>query len=81
MVDMNEVHGADAERRMHGKIREAFPDACALVAPMMPAVKQGYISDFALTHIVHDRFPDLSSEEVEILILAVKSCGAQTGTA
>lgn len=60
------------DRRLHAQVREVFDDACALLAPMKLAIKQGYISEFALTHIVHDRFPDLTSEEVEILILAVR---------
>lgn len=60
------------ERRAQDKVREAFAEACALIEPMKAAIKQGYVTDFALTHIVHDRFPHLSLAEVEVLILAVK---------
>lgn len=78
---MSETQNFASDRRMHAQVREVFDEACALLAPMMGAVKQGYVSDFALTHIVHDNFPDLTSEEVEVLILAVRHYDAQEKSA
>lgn len=69
---MSDTAGFTPERRGHDKVREIFAEACELIEPMKAAIKQGYVTDFALTHIVHDHFPQLSLAEVEVLILAVK---------
>ena len=66
------------DRRMHDKVREAFAEACALVEPMKAAIKQGYVTDFALTHIVHDHFPQLTLAEAEVLVMAVKQYETRT---
>lgn len=60
------------DKRVNAEASEVFAEVCRLLAPMMAAVRQGYVSDFALTHIVHDHFPTLSASEVEVLVKAVK---------
>lgn len=60
------------DRRVNAEVSEIFAEVCTLLAPTMAAVRQGYVSDFALTHIVHDHFPALSASEVEVLVKAVK---------
>ena len=60
------------DKRVNVEVHEVFAEVCTLLAPMMAAVRQGYVSDFALTHIVHDHFPALSASEVEVLVKAVK---------
>lgn len=72
MVYSSEPYNAMPDRRVHDRVREIFAEACDLMAPMMAAVRQGYVSDFALTHIVHDHFPALSALEIEVLVMAVK---------
>lgn len=58
---------AHPERRVHTRVRAVFAEACALLAPMLMG---GEVSGYALAHIVRDRYPELSEEEVHVLITA-----------
>ena len=67
------------DRRKHIRVREAFPEVCRLLAPLMGGIRQGQISDFALSHIVHDQFPGMSGIDLEILIIAIRRYCLRTG--
>lgn len=57
------------ERRRYHQVRAVFGEACALIAPL---VLQGFsgagMSGYALAHMVHDHFPELSDEELHVLV-------------
>ena len=59
------------ERRRYHQVREVFRDACALIAPL---ILQGFsgagMSGYALVHMVHDHYPELSDEELHVLVEA-----------
>jgi hypothetical protein len=64
-------HGqAQPERRVHERIREVFPAACELLAPLL---EQGSaVSSFALARAVRDRFSDLDPLEADMLVAAIR---------
>jgi hypothetical protein len=48
-----------------------FRDACALIAPLiLQGFSEAGMSGYALAHMVHDRFPELSDEELHVLVTA-----------
>jgi hypothetical protein len=57
-------------RRIHHRVREVFPEACALLVPMLEG--KGTVSSFALGRAAHDRFGDLGPIEVDILVKAIR---------
>jgi hypothetical protein len=61
----------DVDRRQYHTVRRVFTEACELIAPM---ILQGFsgsgVSGYALVHMVHDRFPELTDEEVHVLLTA-----------
>lgn len=59
------------ERRVHHQVRAVFGEACALIAPLLlEADPAAQASGFAMAHMVRNRFPELSAEEVHVLITA-----------
>ena len=69
---MGEFQHAQPDRRVHARVRAVFPQACVLLGPVIWAVRENQVSDFALTRIVRDQFPEISSFELEILVWAVR---------
>lgn len=70
---MNKTSTTDSERRQHHQIREIFQHACEFLAPVVTAnhpVKT--ISNFAMGHMMQDRFPELLPEEIQIVIMTVE---------
>lgn len=61
------------ERREHHQVREVFERCCALLAPMVAGnadVKT--VSNFGMSHVLMGHFPELSSAEINIVILTVE---------
>ncbi len=61
-----------SDRRKHLRVREAFPEVCRLLAPLMGEIRQGRVSDFALSHIVHDHMPEMPGIDLDILVIAIR---------
>jgi hypothetical protein len=62
------------EKRRHPGLREIFEDACAIAEPFLdpkngingvPLVRHAYIA-------IHERFPELTLQELSILVPAVE---------
>ena len=61
------------ERREHHQVREVFERCCELLAPMVAGnagVKT--VSSFGMAHVLMGHFPELSSTEINIVILTVE---------
>lgn len=70
---MNTPPTATTERREHHQVREVFVRACGLLAPMVASNdKVQTVSNFAMTHILREHFPELSSAEIHIVIVTVE---------
>ena len=70
---MNTAPLASPDRRENPRIREIFAQACTLLAPVVAGndnIKT--VSSFAMTHMVQDHFPELTSAEVHIVIVTVE---------
>ena len=65
---------AGNERRVHHEVREAFGQACVLLAPYIQEGGGGFrMSRFGLTHMVSEHFPSLSKPQVSAVIAAVEN--------
>lgn len=61
----------NVDRRQYHTVRRVFTEACELIAPLiLHGSDDGEVTGYALVHMVHDRFPDLSDEEVHVLVTA-----------
>lgn len=58
------------ERRVHHRVRAVFSEACSLIAPYLVA-GEVTVSGFGLTHMLRNRYPELTDEEIHVLIAAV----------
>ena len=61
-----------AERRQNTNLRSIFDDACLLVAPFLDPGKAwgGAPMERLAYSTLRDRYPDLSPEEVRVLVIA-----------
>lgn len=70
---MNTTFPEPADRPVPHQVRDVFESACRFLAPVMAGNDQVItISNFAMTHMLNDRFPDLSQAEIQIVILTVQ---------
>jgi len=62
------------ERRRHHNVREIFEEACNLVAPFFaPENRWANVTlDHLAYRVVRDHYPDLSFEEVHVLVVAAR---------
>ena len=61
------------ERREHHHVREVFEQCCALLAPMVAGNADVItVSNFGMSHVLMGHFPELSSAEINIVILTVE---------
>lgn len=61
------------ERRQHQQVREIFTHACDLLAPIVEGNDRTVtVSNFAMTHILQENFPDLTLAEIHIVIATVE---------
>lgn len=61
------------ERRVHHEVRKIFVRACALLAPFFKDNKGAPgVSKFAMTHMLNNHFPGLSSSQAHIVIGTVE---------
>jgi len=70
---MNTASSSPAERREHHQVRTIFESACNLLAPIVASnatVKT--VSNFAMSRMVSEHFPILSSAEVHIVVVTVE---------
>lgn len=69
-------HGAagQTERRVHHKVREVFTEACALIAP---SLGKGGMPDATAASILRQRYPELSSLEIHVLVTAAARAQAR----
>lgn len=71
MIENN--YSAGIERRKHHALRDIFPEACVLLAPVIEgADKTLGVSSFSLMHVLQTRYPELSATEAHILVAAVE---------
>jgi hypothetical protein len=64
---------ADKERRRHHQIREIFIHACELLAPVVAGNDATpTVSNFAMTRMVQDHFPELTSAEAHVVVVTVE---------
>jgi hypothetical protein len=61
-----------AERRQNTNLRSIFDEACQLVAPFLDPEKAwgGAPMERLAYNALRDRYPDLSPEEVRVLVIA-----------
>lgn len=63
---------ATSERRRYDHLREIFAEASALIAPFF--AKENRWGNSTLDHlayrVIRDRYPELSFEEVHVLVIA-----------
>ena len=70
---MNAYITPETERRKYQRVREIFEEACGYLAPLIAEnAKVQTVSSFAMTHILQEHFPDLSSEEIHIVIVTAE---------
>ena len=66
------VDDPTTERRRHYRVRAIFEEACASIAPFF--AKENRWGNATLDHlayrVIRDRYPELSFEEVHILVVA-----------
>ncbi len=61
------------ERRQYPRVREIFLQACDYLAPLIAGNAQvKTVSNFAMTHMLQEHFPDLSTEEIHIVIVTAE---------
>ena len=60
------------ERRQHHRVREIFVEACEKLAPFFsPENRWGNVTlDHLAYRVVRDNYPELTSEEVHVLVVA-----------
>lgn len=64
---------AQPEQRVHHELREIVEEACKLLAPMVLGQdKKLKMTNFAMTHIVKNNFPSLSSTEAHIVTTIIE---------
>lgn len=67
---MNTTSTADAERRQH---RAVFVRSCEMLAPYVADNDHvRTVSNFAMGHMLIEQFPELSSADVNIIIMTVE---------
>lgn len=63
---------APQERRRHHRVREIFEEACTLLAPFF--AKENRWANTTLDHLAYrvlrENYPELSFEEVHVLVVA-----------
>ena len=70
---MNTTPPPTTERRQFHQVRSVFARACALLAPIVAANDNVMaVSSFAMTHILAEHFPTLSSTDIRIIIVTVE---------
>ncbi len=62
------------ERRSHHRVREIFAEACTLILPFFS--DENRWANLTLDHLAYrvarEHYPELSSDEVRVLVVAVK---------
>lgn len=70
---MNTTSTADAERRQHHQVRAVFVRSCEMLAPYVADNEHvKTVSNFAMGHMLIEQFPELSSADVNIIIMTVE---------
>lgn len=70
---MNTNSSDPKERREHHQVREVFERCCAVLAPMVAGnANTKTVSNFGMSHVLMGQFPELSSAEINIVILTVE---------
>lgn len=75
---MNTTPSPTTERRQYHQVRNVFVRACDLLAPIVTENNNVMaVSSFAMTHILAEHFPELSSADIRIVILTVEKLHQQ----
>jgi hypothetical protein len=70
---MSTYQSPAVERRQYPRVREVFLQACDFLAPLIAENAQvKTVSNFAMTHILQEHYPDLSTEEIHIVIVTAE---------
>jgi hypothetical protein len=74
MSETNNDAGAPAERRTNPRLRQVFVEAYDVVEPFFNPDNAwgGHTHEHLAFRALHERFPDLSGEEVFIIVMAAK---------
>lgn len=80
MADENQGTPA-ADRRVHVQIREIFVEAYDVIEPFFDPKNSwgGHTHEHLAFRALHERFPDLSGEQVFIIVMAAKRVFAGGG--
>ncbi|QDF98250.1 hypothetical protein CJ010_17760 [Azoarcus sp. DD4] len=72
----------EAERRRFHHVREIFEEAHALIAPFFAPENQwaNVTLDHLAYRVVRDHYPELSFEEVHVLVVATKRVCTEPGS-
>lgn len=70
---MNTTLPEQADRRVHTQVREVFINACHFISPVIAGNDLVVtVSNFAITHMLTDRYPALSQAEIQIIIITTQ---------
>ena len=70
----NSSPSEQADRRQHHRVRAVFKDALAMIEPFYAPENQwgSHSLDHLAYHALRDHYPDMSIEEVHVLVMAAK---------
>lgn len=63
-----EALGQQQDRRINSRLRETLGPALLMLEPLVGPMSRGEVSSYALEHILHDHFPELSGLEVQVML-------------
>jgi hypothetical protein len=70
---MSSYNTPATERRQYPRVREIFVEACDYLAPLIADnARVKTVSIFAMTHMLQEHYPDLSTEEIHIVIVTAE---------
>lgn len=70
---MSAYQSPATERRQYHRVREIFLQACDYLAPLIAENAQvKTVSNFAMSHMLQEHFPELSTEEIHIVIVTAE---------
>jgi hypothetical protein len=67
------ISATATECRQHNQVRDIFAQACDLLAPIIAEnARIKTLSNFAMSHMLKVRFPELSATEIHIVLVTVE---------
>jgi len=70
---MSLTSSTSTERRQYSHVREVFVQACDLLAPLVAEnARTKSVSNFAMSHMLQEHFPELSTAEIHIVLVTAE---------